>query len=129
MSETAIQVDGNFETINAFGSSLLTSTMTLRALETQNTQGQPDYMFSNEVGVDAPGFQNQRARTLFIGFASLNTDVMIWSLQLRPATNLGARVPVGDHSRLRQTLPGRAHAVRMVSPQESVEHLHRSVTT
>src|ERR1700752_1305536 len=66
----SIEVEGNFETINGVRFVSAHSTMVLRALATRNVAGQPDYVFLNEVGVDAPAFQNQRARTLFIGFAS-----------------------------------------------------------
>lgn len=90
----SIQVDGNFETINGVRFVSAHSTMVLRALATRNVAGQPDYLFLNEVEVDAPGFQNQRARTLFIGFASLNTDVMIWSLHYDPANNQPHEFPL-----------------------------------
>lgn len=90
----SIQVDGNFETINGVRFVSAHSTMVLRALATRDVAGQPDYMFLNEVGVDAPAFQNQRARTLFIGFATLNTDVMIWSLHYDPANNQPHEFPL-----------------------------------
>lgn len=90
----SIEAEGNFETINNVRFVSAHSTMVLRALATQNVAGQPDYIFLNEVGVDAPGFQNQRARTLFIGFASLNTDVMIWSLHYDPSTNQPHEFPL-----------------------------------
>ena len=89
-----IEVEGNFETINGVRFVSAHSTMVLRALATRDVAGQPDYVFLNEVEVDAPGFQNQRARTLFIGFASLNTDVMIWSLHYDPATNQPHEFPL-----------------------------------
>lgn len=89
-----IEVEGNFETINGVRFISAHSTMVLRALATRNVAGQPDYLFLNEVEVDAPAFQNQRARTLFIGFASLNTDVMIWSLHYDPTTNQGHEFPL-----------------------------------
>lgn len=90
----SIEAEGNFETINGVRFVSAHSTMVLRALATRDVAGQPDYMFLNEVGVDAPGFQNQRARTLFIGFASLNTDVMIWSLHYDPSTNQPHEFPL-----------------------------------
>jgi len=90
----SITVDGNFEAINGVRFVSAHSTMVLRALGTRNVAGQPDYLFLNEVGVDAPAFQNQRARTLFIGFASLNTDVMIWSLHYDPSTNQPHEFPL-----------------------------------
>lgn len=90
----SISVDGNFETINGVRFVSAHSTMVLRALGTRDVAGQPDYIFLNEVGVDAPGFQNQRARTLFIGFASLNTDVMIWGLHYDPSSNQPHEFPL-----------------------------------
>ncbi|HET6978799.1 MAG TPA: hypothetical protein VFI24_20875 [Pyrinomonadaceae bacterium] len=90
----SIEVEGNFETINGVRFVSAHSSMVQRALATRNVAGQPDYLFLNEVGVDAPGFQNQRARTLFIGFASLNTDVMIWSLHYDRATNQPHEFPL-----------------------------------
>jgi len=90
----SIEAEGNFETINGVRFVSAHSTMVFRALATRNVAGQPDYIFLNEVGIDAPGFQNQRARTLFIGFASLNTDVMIWSLHYDPANNQPHEFPL-----------------------------------
>ena len=90
----SITADGNFETINGVRFVSAHSTMVLRALGTRDVAGQPDYMFLNEVEVDAPAFQNQRARTLFIGFASMNTDVMIWSLHYDPSTNQPHEFPL-----------------------------------
>jgi fibronectin type 3 domain-containing protein len=90
----SIEAEGNFETINGVRFVSAHSTMVLRALATRDVAGQPDYVFLNEVGVDAPAFQNQRARTLFIGFASLNTDVMIWSLHYDPSTNQPHEFPL-----------------------------------
>jgi fibronectin type 3 domain-containing protein len=76
----SIEAEGNFETINDVKFLSAHTTVVNRSLATRDVAGQPDYLTLDEVGIDAPGFQNQRARTLFIGFASLNTDVMIWSL-------------------------------------------------
>jgi hypothetical protein len=76
----SVEAEGNFETINGVRFLSAHTTTVGRALATRDVAGQPDYLSLDEVGIDAPGFQNQRARTLFIGFASLNTDVMIWSL-------------------------------------------------
>src|SRR5215213_2820769 len=81
----SVEAEGNFETINDVRFLSAHTTMVNRALSTRNVAGQPDYLTLDEVGIDAPGFQNQRARTLFIGFASLNTDVMILSLHYDPA--------------------------------------------
>src|SRR5689334_15168593 len=90
----SIEAEGNFETINDVKFLSAHTTMISRALGTRDVAGQPDYLTLDEVGIDAPGFQNQRARTLFIGFASLNTDVMIWSLHYDPVNNKGHEFPL-----------------------------------
>ena len=90
----SVDAEGNFETINGVRFLSAHTTTVNRALATQDVAGQPDYLSLDEVGIDAPGFQNQRARTLFIGFASLNTDVMIWSLHYDPATNKAHEFPL-----------------------------------
>jgi hypothetical protein len=84
----SVDAEGNFETINDVRFFSAHTTMVSRALATRNVAGQPDYLTLDEVGIDAPGFQNQRVRTLFIGFASLNTDVMIWSLHYDTANQV-----------------------------------------
>jgi fibronectin type 3 domain-containing protein len=84
----SIEAEGNWETINDVKFLSAHTTMVNRALATRDAAGQPDYLTLDEVGIDAPGFQNQRARTLFIGFASLNTDVMIWSLHYDQANHV-----------------------------------------
>ncbi|HZI46461.1 MAG TPA: fibronectin type III domain-containing protein, partial [Pyrinomonadaceae bacterium] len=81
----SVEAEGNFETINSVRFLSAHTTTISRALGTRNVAGQPDYLSLDEVGIDIAGFQNQRARTLFIGFASLNTDVMIWGLHYDPA--------------------------------------------
>src|SRR5690349_271021 len=90
----SIEAEGNFETINDVKFLSAHTTMISRALGTRDVAGQPDYLTLDEVGIDAPGFQNQRARTLFIGFASLNTDVMIWSLHYDPVNNEAHELPL-----------------------------------
>jgi len=90
----SVEAEGNFETINDVRFLSAHTTTTNRALATRDVAGQPDYLTLDEVGIDAPGFQNLRARTLFIGFASLNTDVMIWSLHYDPANNAAHEFPL-----------------------------------
>ena len=90
----SIEAEGNFETINDVKFLSAHTTTVSRALATRDVAGQPDYLTLDEVGIDAPGFQNQRARTLFIGFASLNTDVMIWSLHYDPSNNAAHEFPL-----------------------------------
>ncbi len=90
----SVEAEGNFETINDVRFLSAHTTMISRALASRDVPGQPDYLTLDEVGIDAPGFQNQRARTLFIGFASLNTDVMIWSLHYDPVNNQAHEFPL-----------------------------------
>lgn len=89
-----VEAEGNFETINNVKFLSAHTTTIGRALGTKDVAGQPDYLSLDEVGIDIAGFQNQRARTLFIGFASLNTDVMIWSLHYDPANNAPHEFPL-----------------------------------
>lgn len=90
----SVEAEGNFETINNVRFLSAHTSMISRALGTRNVAGQPDYLTLDEVGIDIAGFQNQRARTLFIGFASLTTDVMIWSLHYDPVNNKAHEFPL-----------------------------------
>ena len=90
-----ITFEGNFETINGVRFLSAHTSIVGRALLTQNIPTQPDYMFFDDVGIDAPGFQNQRARGLFIGFTTLApTDILIWSLHRDPVTNEAHEFPL-----------------------------------
>ncbi len=73
------------------------STMVARALTTKNLPDQPDYFFLDEVFIDMPGFQNQRVRSLFIGFATLAPeDILIWSLHYDPTNNEAHELPLAS---------------------------------
>jgi len=90
-----VRAEGNFETIDGVRFLSAHTTTVGQALQTKNAPGQPDYMFLDEVEIDAPGFQNQRARALFIGYGTqVNPDVMIWSLHRDPATNSTHEFPL-----------------------------------
>ena len=94
-----VVADGNWEIIGGVRFLSAHSTMTSAALTTRNTPGQPDYLFLNEMEVDVAGFQNQRARTLMIGFVSLaapTADVMIWSLHYDPTTGQAHELPLAS---------------------------------
>jgi len=93
----SITVGGNYETIggvhflSAFRSSIS------YGLQTSAGAGQPDYMFINEAGIDVAGFQNQRVRGLFIGFATLPTpDVLSWSVHYDPVQNKAHEMPLAS---------------------------------
>jgi hypothetical protein len=91
----SLTAEGNFETVNGVRFLSAHSTMVSRALTTKPEPGQPDYFFLDEVEVDAPGFQNQRARTLIIGYSTLApSDVLIWAIHYDPATNDRHELPL-----------------------------------
>ena len=91
----AITAEGNYETVNGVRFLSAHSSMTSDALFTSTAPNQPDYFFLDEVGIDAPAFQNRRARTLFIGFATLApADVLIWSIHYDPLTNAPHEFPL-----------------------------------
>jgi Bacterial Ig domain len=84
----SIMAEGNYEEVNGVQFLSAHSSAVSTALSTKTTVGQPDYMFLDEVEVDAPGFQNQRARSLIIGYATVApTDIMIWTIHYDPKTN------------------------------------------
>ncbi len=93
----SITAEGNFETINGVRFLSAHTTMVGSALTTKNQPDQPDYFFLAEVFIDAPGFQNQRARALFIGFSTIASgpDVLLWSLHRDPVTNEAHEFPLG----------------------------------
>jgi Putative Ig domain len=94
-----VVADGNWEIINGTRFLSAHSTTVSAALTTQNLPDQPDYMFLNEVEIDVAGFQNQRARTLIIGFVTLavpTADVMIWSLHYDPVNNAPHELPLAS---------------------------------
>jgi hypothetical protein len=83
----SISAEGNFETVNGIRFLSSHTLMVNTALATKGQPGQPDYLFMAEAEMDAPSFNNLRARTLFIGFTTLNTDVNIWSRHFDPIDN------------------------------------------
>ncbi|WP_081679047.1 putative Ig domain-containing protein [Methylobacter luteus] len=90
-----ITAEGNFETINGVHFLSAHSSMIAKALTTK--AGQPDYLFLDEVEMDVGGFQNERARTLIIGYATLApTDVLIWSIHYDPINNEPHEFPLAS---------------------------------
>ncbi len=90
-----ITAEGNFETINGVRFLASHTFKVSRSLTTKPITGQPDYMFLDEVFIDAPGMQNKRARSLFIGYATnAPADVMIWSLHRDPKNNAAHEFPL-----------------------------------
>lgn len=93
----SITAEGNYETVGGARFLSAHTTMVSVALSTKPDDGQPDYFFLDEVEIDAPGFQNQRARTLIIGYATLApTDVMFWSVHYDPVTNSPHEFPLAS---------------------------------
>jgi len=90
----SVVAEGNFETINGVRFLSAHTSLVQKALQTQATAGQPDYLLLEEVGTEAPPFQNQRLVNLFIGFTTLApTDVDIWSIHRDPVTNEAHEFP------------------------------------
>ena len=92
-----ITAEGNFETVDGvrFFSSHTTKVMV--ALSTKPDDTQPDYLFPDEVGIDAAPFFNQRARTLIIGYGTLAPiDVDVWSIHYDPVTNQPHEFPLAS---------------------------------
>lgn len=93
----SITVEGNFERVNGVQFLSAHSSMIAAAMQTSNAPGQPDYLFLDEVEIDAPGFQNQRARTLIIGYSTLApSDIKIWSIHYDPVTNAPHEFPLAS---------------------------------
>jgi len=93
----SVTAEGNFEIVD--GVQFLSSHTTIvnKGLTTKNDPTQPDYLFLAEVEIDAPGFNNERVRTLFIGFTTLpSTNVTIWSIHRDPQTNSQNEFPLAD---------------------------------
>lgn len=94
----SVSAEGNFENV---GGTQFLSAHTLQVmtgLATRNDPTQPDYLFLEEVEIDVAGFQNQRARTLIIGFTTLPSDVTIWGIHYDPAGNRPHEVPLASSS-------------------------------
>ena len=84
----SVLAEGNFETVGGVRFLSAHSSTVQKALSTRNAAGQPDYLFLEEVGYEAPPYQNQRLIALMIGFTTLApTDVDIWSLHRDPVNN------------------------------------------
>jgi len=100
----SISADGNFETIAGAHFLSAHSTLDAIAMQTKDDPTQPDYLFLEEVFIDAAPFFNQRARALFIGFASLapttatssGIDIDLWSIHYDPATNAPHEFPLAS---------------------------------
>ena len=93
----SVLAEGNYETVNGVKFLSAHSSNVQKALLTKNQAGQPDYLFLEEFGLEAPAFQNQRALMLAIGFATLApTDVDIWTVHRDPVNNGAHELPLAS---------------------------------
>ena len=92
-----ISAEGNFETVNGVQFLSAHSTTVSYGLQTSGAVDQPDYMFLEEAFIDVAGFQNQRVRSLFIGFATNpNPDILGWSIHYDPQANAAHEMPLAS---------------------------------
>ncbi len=83
-----VNAEGNFETIGGVTFLSAHTVGVSVGLTTDEHPFQPDYMIFDEVGWDAPGFQNQRVRDLLIAFGTLGTtNIDVFGLYYDPANN------------------------------------------
>ncbi len=82
-----IEMEGNFEEVGGVKYLSFHTSKTLVALATKTALSQPDYLLPEEVFVEAPAFQNLRARSLLIGFSTLPPDILVHSIHYDPQTN------------------------------------------
>jgi hypothetical protein len=95
----SVKSEGNYESVNGVRFLSAHTTRINRALSTKNLPDQPDYLFLEEVFLEAPGFQNQRARMLIIGFSTLATpatDVDFWTIHRDPVSNAPHEFPLAS---------------------------------
>ena len=92
-----ITAEGNYETIGGVHFLSAHTTSVSYGLQTSTAPGQPDYMFLEEAFIDVAGFQNQRARALFIGFATQpEPDVLGWGVHYDPEANAVHELPLAS---------------------------------
>ncbi len=92
-----LNASGNFETVNGIQFLSVYSLVVSKALGTKDDPTQPDYVFLDEIEIDAMGFQNQRVKGLFIGFSTLSPgDVDYWSIHYDPGSNAAHEFPLGS---------------------------------
>jgi cytochrome c peroxidase len=103
-----LTAEGNFEWV---GTTRFLSAHTLRVGRALTTlPGAPDFLTFDETGWDAPGFQDQRVRALFILFTTLGTSQLdIFSLYRDPTTGDEHEFPlastVGNPDTINQGIP------------------------
>ncbi len=89
--------EGNKELVNGVSFFSAHSVGAGNALLTRDDPDQPSYMVADEVEWDCPGFANERAKALFIGFSSLlDTQVDIFGIHIDPETGDGHEIIVAS---------------------------------
>ena len=92
-----VSCEGNKEVINGVRFFSAHTVGCGRALLTRDDPTQPSYVLADEVEWDAPGFANERAKALFIGFSTLlDTQVDIFGIHIDPETNEGHEIIVAS---------------------------------
>lgn len=112
----SVGVAGNFEVVNGVRFLSAFDVVIGRGLVTANDPSQPDYMIYDEVEWDVAGFQNERVRTLFIGFTTDPfSQVTMYSLHVDPLTNENHEVPlastIGNPLTINQGIGGNAGGI------------------
>jgi Bacterial Ig domain/IPT/TIG domain len=92
----SVSAEGNFETVGGVRFLSAHTSKISVALETRSSAGQPDYMYIDEMFMDAPAFYRSRARDLFLGSTTApDSDVAIWTIH-RDTTNVAHEFPLGS---------------------------------
>ncbi|MGE4620220.1 MAG: Ig-like domain-containing protein [Planctomycetota bacterium] len=85
-----LALEGNKEVVDGVSFFSAHSVGNGEALLTRDSPDQPSYIVADEVEWDAPGFANERAKALFIGFSTLlDSQVDMYAIHIDPATNEG----------------------------------------
>jgi hypothetical protein len=93
----SVTAEGNYESVGGVRFLSAHTSTVQKALATSDAPGQPDYLFLEEVDIEAPAFQNQRQIAMFIGFTTrAPTDVDIWSLHRDPVSNQTREFPLAS---------------------------------
>ena len=89
--------EGNWEEINGVRFFSAHTCGVAYGFRTLRLPSQPDYITMVEVEWDAPGFQNERNKSLVIGFSTLDeSPVTVFALHKDPVTGEDNRYPIGS---------------------------------
>jgi hypothetical protein len=87
---------GNFETVGGVRFLSAWKTTVSTALTTRSDPGQPDYVAVNSAFINAPAFQGMVVQAQFKGIATLDPDVMLWSVHRDPLHNAPHEFPLAS---------------------------------